>query len=184
MSNKWAELVPIPPPEDINSDMTPVSASAMLAKFGSPGIPHPDCGKLTVGRFRQRIVTKWVGPFQTEGFDVAVERLHQAFVALKADTDWEQSDSLFNSLKSAGMLCVRKRRGSDAWSNHAWGTGVDLYCGSEVVPQGSHECHAGLLEFYPYLHAQGFYWGAEFSGKSIDGMHFELCAEVIAEIDY
>jgi len=176
----YSKLVPIPPPEDINSGMTPVSASAMLTKFGVPGVSNPDCGHVTNKRLQKRIKTMWVGPFQATGMDVAVDALHRAFLALKQDGNME----LFNAIKSAGMICVRKRRTSNQWSNHAWGTGIDLYCGHDVVPQGDRHTHLGLLEFYPYMHAQGFYWGAEFSGASCDAMHWELSAEAIAKIEY
>lgn len=178
----FARLVAIPPPQDINGGMTAVTSGAMLAKFGVPGRSDPGCGEVTNTRLERRMVTKWVGPFRVEGLDVAVEKLHQAFLNLR---DRDGNGELFEQLKTAGMLCVRLRRGSNSlWSNHSWGTAVDLYCGDEVVAQGSHECHAGILAFYGCLHEQGFYWGAEFSGKSIDGMHFELSAEEIAKIDF
>jgi len=35
------------------------------------------------------------------------------------------------------------------------------------------------LQLAPFLNKHGWYWGAGFSGKSIDGMHYELSEETI-----
>jgi hypothetical protein len=35
---------------------------------------------------------------------------------------------------------------------------------------------------FPFFNAHGWYWGAEFSGDSVDSMHFELAEETIRKI--
>src|SRR5262249_28770601 len=50
------------------------------------------------------------------------------------------------------------------------------------VPQGVRLAHRGNLLLAPYFSRHGWYWGAGFSGDSVDSMHFELAEETIAKI--
>jgi hypothetical protein len=39
--------------------------------------------------------------------------------------------------------------------------------------------YRGCLQLAPFFNKHGWYWGAGFSGKSVDSMHFELAEETI-----
>jgi D-alanyl-D-alanine carboxypeptidase len=84
------------------------------------------------------------------------------------------------AVKNEGMLCVRhKRNNPNSFSNHSWGTAIDLFFGADVVQQGKHKTHRGCLQLAPFFNKHGWYWGAGFSGGSVDSMHFELAEETI-----
>lgn len=176
----FAELVPVPAPEDMNSGLTPVTSEYMLERFGVPGHSDPDCGDVTNEKLKPRIVTEDCGPIRVTGFDEAVQSLQRIFAKVHAD-----NPELNAAINTAGMICVRLRRGSNTlWSNHSWGFAIDLYCGDGVVPQGSHQCHAGILALYPYFHEEGWFWGAGFSGGSIDPMHYEYAKETLEKVNF
>jgi hypothetical protein len=54
--------------------------------------------------------------------------------------------------------------------------------GADVVPQGVNLSHRGNLLLAPYFNRHGWYWGAGFSGDSVDSMHFELAEETVHKI--
>lgn len=147
----------------------------MLRIFGVPGQKTKDCSPAT-GTFKQRVVTKInVGPFSVSGLDIAVTALKAALAEAE-----EQIPDVVAALKSAGMLCVRhKRNDPSSFSNHSWGTAIDLFYGADVIPQGSHKTYRGILQLAPFFNKHGFYWGAGFSGGSVDSMHFELSEQTI-----
>jgi hypothetical protein len=84
---------------------------------------------------------------------------------------------LIENLQTDGMYNLRKIRGRDVWSNHAWGFAVDLNYGpGEELGDGL--VQAGLLELYPFFHKRGWYWGGGYHGRE-DGMHFEPSVSLI-----
>ena len=92
-------------------------------------------------------------------------------------------EDVFKAVKTDGMLCVRFRRGnSGLLSNHAWGTAIDLFFGKDSVPRGTRRTHRGNFLLFPFFNRHGWYWGAEFSGDSVDSMHFELAEETILKL--
>jgi hypothetical protein len=70
-----------------------------------------------------------------------------------------------------GCYAGRAKRTSTHWSAHAWGIAVDLNV--ETNQQGT----KGNMdpEIIQVFRSHGFKWGGEFSGKSIDPMHFQYC---------
>jgi hypothetical protein len=150
----------------------------MLKLFGVPGQKTKDCSPAT-GTFKQRVVTRVdVGPFKVSGLDVAVDSLKAVFAEAE-----EQIPNVVAAVKSDGMLCVRHKRGNaNSFSNHSWGTAIDLFFGSAAVPQGTRKTHRGCLQLAPFFNKHGWYWGAGFSGKSVDSMHFELAEETIRHL--
>jgi hypothetical protein len=147
----------------------------MLKIFGVPGERTADCSPAT-GAFKRRVVSRVdVGPFKVSGLDVAVQSLKAVF-----DEAEEQIPNVIADVKNDGMLCVRhKRRDSNSFSNHSWGTAIDLFFGSAAVPQGKPVTYRGCLQLAPFFNKHGWCWGAGFSGKSVDSMHFELAEETI-----
>jgi hypothetical protein len=128
------DRVPIPPKEVMNVNLSPCSSATILKKLGKPGALSKDCSDPT-GAFKKRV--KWgvnLGPFKVSGLDYAVESLHQIFAAVK-----QKQPEVFAAVKSAGALCVRHRRKSPTlYSNHSWGTAIDIYFGKNAIPQGVH----------------------------------------------
>jgi hypothetical protein len=105
----------------------------MLEVFGIPGQKTQDCSPAT-GTFKKRVVARVdVGPFKVSGLDIAVQSLKAVFAEAE-----EQIPNVVAAVKSDGMLCVRHKRGNpDSFSNHSWGTAIDLFFGDDAVPQGS-----------------------------------------------
>jgi hypothetical protein len=150
----------------------------MLQKFGKPGNLTSECSGLT-GSIKQRVRSNFdVGPFKVTGLDFAVESLSQIFADVQ-----NKDRTLFEQVKTDGMLCVRARRHNPAhFSNHSWGTAIDIFFGNSFVDQGVHLTHRGNLALAPFFNQHGWYWGAGFSGDSVDSMHFELAEETIQKI--
>jgi hypothetical protein len=84
------------------------------------------------------------------------------------------------------MVCCRAVRGSTSnFSNHSWGSAVDIRFGgsSDVVGDGWTE--QGLLALYPYFYVRSWYWGAGFGSpdpKREDAMHFEASDQLIRKL--
>jgi hypothetical protein len=172
----FSDIVPLP--SQMNQGLSACRADLMLEKFGKPGpltrtCSHPD-GAITA-RIKYGVN---VGPFKVSGLDYAVESLTQVFSQIASD-----QPAIHAAIKTAGMLCVRSIRNSPShYSNHSWGTAIDLYFGTGVLPQGNPHTQRGFLDIYQIFNQNGWYWGAGFSGMSVDSMHFELANETIAKM--
>jgi hypothetical protein len=70
---------------------------------------------------------------------------------------------------------------SQNFSNHSWGTAIDITINGALDPRGNGTTQLGLLRLHPYFKAEKFYWGAGFSGGFEDSMHFEASEELIRE---
>lgn len=145
-----------------------------MAALGNPGIPQDSCG--TPSAALQKLTkTASVGPFRATGLTPAVDALTRVFAAVKS-----AKPDLYALLGTEGMSCVRYVRGSTSvFSNHSWGTAIDITIGGQLTPQGSTTVQQGLVELAPFMRAERFFWGAAFS--TADGMHFEASEELIRE---
>jgi len=65
------------------------------------------------------------------------------------------------------------------WSNHAFGSAVDLTVDGILDAHGDNCIHRPLLDIAPYMYAQKLYWGAGFSSE--DAMHFEVSKQLAQE---
>jgi hypothetical protein len=175
---KLSDRVPIPPKDTMNTGLSPARQATMLTKFGKPGQLTKDCSDPSV-KFKKRLKFGVdIGPFKVSGLDFAVESLRQIFAEVQ-----QQLPDVFNAVKNDGMLCVRARRKAPLiFSNHSFGTAIDLFFGTEAVPQGVHLAHRGNLLLFPFFNRHGWFWGAEFSGDFVDSMHFELAEETILKL--
>ena len=173
-----SDIIPLPDMKLFNKGLTPVTAGQMIKWLGVPGPLTPNCSPPT-GAFAAHVVRHVsASVLIVTGYGAAVKLLQDAL----NDAATQVRDA-FNGLETAGMLCVRSRRGNTKlYSNHSWGCAIDLYYGKDVVPQGVRKCHRGLVALAPFMNKHGWYWGAGFSGKSVDSMHFELAAETMARI--
>src|SRR5260370_34693832 len=168
-------LVDIPPRNTFNQNLTSASEATMLQILGVPGAKTKDCSPAT-GAFKQRVVARVdVGPFKVNGLDIAVQSLKAVF-----DEAEQQIPNVVAAVKNDGMLCVRhKRMNANSFSNHSWGTAIDLFFGTGAVPQGSTKTHRGCLQLAPFFNKHGWYWGRGISG-SLRGRHdFELAEQTI-----
>ena len=170
----YTTLEPKPSASSINNGITSPSPSYMKGVLGVPGALTTNCSPVTDSTLKQKIVTKNVGPFSVTGLKPAVEAVERVFAAVKRD-----KPTLYSQLGTAGMLCVRKVRGGSDFSNHSWGTAIDIKISRKTDAVGDNKTQLGLRELYPYFRGEGFYWGAEFPKE--DSMHFEVSKEKIAD---
>ncbi len=174
----FRDHVPLPPLGSVNIGLSACRQRTMLARFGAPGALTSHCSD-PIGPFASRVrLRASVGPFKVSGLDYAVESLRQALEAAQLN-----DPDLVSELKNDGMLCVRARRHNPGvYSNHSWGTAIDLFFGENDIEQGTPLVQRGILKLVPYLNAQGWYWGGGFSDESVDSMHFELADETILRL--
>ena len=167
--------VQITPSNTFNANLSSCPESTMLQLFGTPGELTKDCSAAS-GPFKKRLKGPFdAGPFRVTGLDSAVASLAEVFKDVQND-----DPALFAEVRTAGMLCVRaKRSNPNQFSNHSWGTAIDIFFGDAVVPMGDEETHRGNLLLAPFFNKHGWYWGAGFSGGSVDSMHFELAKETV-----
>ena len=162
----------------MNTGLSPANSSTMLTKLGRPGALTKNCSN-PLGKFKKRIKFGVdVGPFKVSGLDFAVESLRQIFAEVH-----QQLPDVFAQVKNEGMLCVRHRRKAPTlFSNHSFGTAIDIFFGTNVIDQGTHLTHRGNFLLFPFFNRHGWYWGAEFSGDFVDSMHFELAEETVLKL--
>lgn len=172
-SGDYTRLEAKPLRDSVNQGLTSPSATVMRGLLGTPGALTTDCSSVTNPNLKRLIVTQNVGPFTATGLKPAIETLRDIFTNVK-----RENPQLFSQLGSAGMLCVRKVRGGSSFSNHSWGTTIDIKINGRLDAQGDNRTQAGLKALYPYFHKAGFYWGAGFSTLE-DSMHFEASKELV-----
>lgn len=171
----YQELVTLPSGLRSQSGYTYLKSSTMLNMWGQPCPLTTDCTTVTNTKLKAQIVTRTIGKFRVTGMSRALDALERAL-----NNVYYYEPSLYAALGNSGMLCCRAIRGSStSWSNHSWGAAIDFNIGGTLDPRGDGKAQRGLHELYPYMHAQGFYWAAGYSGSSEDAMHFEIANEVM-----
>ncbi len=177
----YSRMVKAPGPDSINTHYSACRATTLLAAFGRPGKLSKDCSPVTNKKLYKSIVTASVGPFKLTGHRVFLNILTDMFKEV-LDKDKE----LYEQINTAGCLCCRAIRGvPGAYSNHSFGTAVDVYFGARNDIVGDGRCQMGLLALYPYAHERGLYWGAEFgknNPKREDSMHYEMSDELVRRL--
>ena len=155
------------------SNLSYLKQSTILDLFGAPGPKHRKgtggqyCGKVTNSKLLKELVTEDVGPFKVTGLKKATAAYKRIFAKVK-----REKPSLYRQLGTAGSLCQRLIGStSQSYSNHAWGSAIDIKINGQLDTWGDGRTMIGLKELAPYFHAEGFYWGAGYSKE--DSMHFE-----------
>lgn len=172
----YGELVPVPKRSNINSGLHSAHPKTLEAVLGIPRLElDSKCRQITDQPLLARMRTANVGPFYATGLLEALESLQRVFAAVK-----KTLPELHAVVGSAGMLCVRLARGSEAPSSHAWGTAIDLTIDGILDVRGDNMTQRGLLKLYRHFHAEGWYWGAAFPTE--DAMHFELAEETVLQL--
>jgi len=165
----YTALIGIPSHDSINTGLSPMNTDKLRHQFGDP-CAHmtADCQPVTSPHLATRMMTQRITPtFRATGMDYAISDLLTILQQVEI-----KDPALYALVGSAGMLCARFVRGSNSViSNHSYGLAIDLTIGGILTPRGSSTITYGLLALYPYFHAAGWYWGAEF--PTTDAMHFE-----------
>lgn len=173
------EEFPVPAASAMNTGIEPCPTSYLEHLFGLPiARPFPkDCAESDHASsfWEKRFKSLDVGPFNVTGHHLAVKLLEESLRAVKlADSE------LYNSLSSAGMLCLRHVRGNPhILSNHAMGLAVDFKFKGVLPPRGDKKVLGGTLRLYQILKTFGWFWGAEF--RIDDDMHFEVGSAKVRE---
>jgi hypothetical protein len=178
-TDDFGALVPIP--TGINPGVTAAQQDTMVRIFGKPCSLKADCTAVTNDKVKQLLVTKNVGPFTVTGIRPVVEALTRIFKKVK-----EEKPELHRVLGTAGVLCCRRVRResgppSPNFSNHSWGTAIDLKIKGALDPRGDGKTQKGILLLAPYFNEERFFWGAGFRGRSEDAMHFEASDKLVRE---
>ena len=172
----------VPVPVGINPGVSAARQATMLSILGRPGELTENCSPVTDQRLARLMVESAdVGPFQVTGIRPAVEALQRLFAAVR-----QAEPALFSSLGTAGMLCVRRVRRtspppSPNFSNHSWGTAIDIKIDGVLDPVGNGQAMRGLVLLHPFFNAERFFWGAGFGGGGEDSMHFEASDELVQD---
>ena len=176
-SDKFTELLPMPPRNTINIGLSPLSNRIMLEKLGKPRESFSsDCQPITNATLKAMVAIESVGPFRVQGLKPVIASLRLVL----ADVN-EKLPELYSVLGTAGMLCCRYVRGStSAISNHSWGTAVDLTISGKLDARGDGKVQTGLALLAPIFNARGWYWGAGFPTE--DGMHFEPSMSLLNQL--
>jgi len=168
-------------PRGINQGLSSAKNTTMLQLLGMPrDRVTRKCLSVVNEPMKSLVVTRSVGPFRVTGIAPAVDSLKSIMSKIKRD-----EREVYDSLTTAGMLCVRLIKGSKKLSNHSWGCAIDIGIdgkldGLKNGPTGRHDGKtlAGLAAMAPYFNKAGWYWGVGFSSFE-DGMHFEVADQTI-----
>jgi D-alanyl-D-alanine carboxypeptidase len=176
----FGALVPIP--GSINRGVTAAQQRTMLDIFGRPCSLSAECTSVTNAKVKRLLVTRDVGPFRVEGIRPMVEALTRIFErAQRAEPE------LMRVVGTAGVLCCRRvrrkppRPPSRNFSNHSWGSAIDLTIKGKLDPVGNGTTQFGILLLSPFFNEERFFWGAGFRGENEDAMHFEASDELVRD---
>ena len=179
-TDDFGALVPIPP--GINAGVTAAQQATRVRIFGKPCSLKADCTAVTNEKVKKLLVTRSIGPFSVTGIRPAVDALTRIFKKVK-----EEKPELHRVVGTAGVLCCRRVRReagqppSPNFSNHSWGTAIDLKIRGALDPRGDGKTQMGILLLAPYFNEERFFWGAGFRGRSEDAMHFEASDKLVRE---
>ena len=179
----YLEKIPKPAPSTVNVGLSSPKPAFLRTLLGEPRSSYTgNCQPIT-GPFKNRIVTKSVGPFKCNGFDLAVNALADILAAVK-----KEIPDLYAILGQDGMACARRvkllqkdgsiKLGKNP-SNHSWGLAIDITLNGALDKQGDDKCYRGLLILSRYFNAAGWYWGVSFPTE--DGMHFEVAQSTLKQ---
>lgn len=174
----FGDLVPIP--GSINRGVTAARQKTMLELFGRPCPLNAECTAVTSAKVRRLLVTRDVGPFTVQGIRPMIEALARIFERVK-----REEPALIRVVGTAGVLCCRRvrrapgRPPSRNFSNHSWGSAIDLTIKGRLDPRGNGTTQFGILLLAPFFNEERFFWGAGFRGESEDAMHFEASDELV-----
>ena len=174
--DSYAQVVNLAGRRTVNENINVSSPSFLLETFGPPReVLSDDCEPMTNPKLKAMLVTEDVGPIRVSMLRPAVDSMREVFKKIEAaDPD------LYARISTAGALCVRRIRGSQASvSTHAFGLAVDLNIDGVLDTLGDGRTQLGLTILADFFMAEGWFWGAAFSRE--DSMHFEVSREMITK---
>ncbi|MCW3061173.1 MAG: hypothetical protein JWQ02_2994 [Capsulimonas sp.] len=171
--------VPLPSPNDVNTDLTSPSQHAMMHFLGVPGALTSSCSDSTNAHVRELLSPITIGGATFHGLKPFVDLVDDALT----DAD-NAHPGIRAALRCDGVICVRHQHGfPNVFSNHSWGTAIDLFFGNAPVPQGNPTTQSGILALVFHFHKRGLFWGGGFHKRSrVDSMHFEASEELMAKL--
>ena len=157
-----------------NKGITQPRNSVMLEVLGAPRDSKTvDCSGVTQPRLKALLETRQVGPIKVTMLKPALESLERIVAKLQAT-----EPDIYAALGTAGALCARLIRGSSSsWSNHSWGTAIDLKLEGRLDGFGDGGTQFGLLLLAELFNEEGWFWGATYNRE--DSMHFEVGVETL-----
>lgn len=157
-----------------NKGISQPNNRVMLEVLGVPRSNQTvDCSGVTQPRLKALLETRQVGPIRVTMLKPALESLERIIATLK-----ENEPDIHDALGTAGALCARLIRGSSSsWSNHSWGTAIDVKLQGRLDGFGDGGTQFGLLLLAELFNKEGWYWGATYNRE--DSMHFEVGVETL-----
>lgn len=167
----YAELGIDPPAA--NGGLTPADPDGLLAWLGPPSDADvgPDCAPASEA-FAARLVREPLGKDAVMLLAPATESLRAVMARIAAE-----APELHARLGTAGGLCIRTVRGSQALSVHAFGIALDLTVDGVLDAFGDGRASAELAQVAPFFVAEGWFRGAGL--RSDDAMHFEASRALV-----
>ncbi len=146
----------------------------MLEVLGVPRSTKTiNCSGVTNPRLKALLETRQVGPIRVTMLKPALDSLERIVSKLK-----QSEPDIHDALGTAGALCARLIRGSSSsWSNHSWGTAIDVKLQGRLDGFGDGGTQFGLLLLAELFNDEGWYWGATYNRE--DSMHFEVGVETL-----
>lgn len=175
--DSYAQVVLIANRRDaVNEKLTTATPSFLEGMLGRPReVLTDDCEPMTNETLKAMLVVEDVGPIRVQMLKPAVESMRRVFDKVRS-----VDEDLYNRISTAGSLCVRRIRGSQAsLSSHAFGLSVDLNIDGHLDTLGDGKTQLGLTILADFFEAEGWIWGAGFGRE--DSMHFEVSREKLEE---
>jgi hypothetical protein len=153
----WRTRTPLAAYSDVNRGLSCPTSAQMTKLLGDP---HD---KASQGKLH----TSYVGPLHVTGREEALTSLASIMTQVKTDLP-----DLYKVLGTQGMYVLRNIRGRSCYSNHSWGTAIDVTVDELLVNLGDTSSCKGLDALVPYFNNAGWYWGGGYHRRK-DCMHFE-----------
>ncbi len=174
VQDAYADLVLIADRAIINQGTEVATPSFLEGFLGRPrAVLSDDCEPMENPKLAAMLVTEQVGPIKVQMLQPAVDSLKRVMDTIKqVDTD------LYDSIGTAGSLCVRRIRGTiDRTSSHAFGLAVDLTIAGRLDGFADGKTQLGLTMIQDIFRSEGWAWGAGFGRE--DSMHFEVSRKTL-----
>lgn len=164
-------------PRTVNGQLRAPTPAMLTEMLGRPReVANHTCQPVTEESLASLMTTDNIGPFRVTLLAPAIESLRKVMARVETE-----APELIALIGSAGGLCVRYVQGrSDVFSNHSWGTAVDLKVGETLDMPRDGRVTAGLARIAPFFIEEGWFWGAGFTAFE-DSMHFEISEQKLQE---
>jgi peptidoglycan hydrolase-like protein with peptidoglycan-binding domain len=153
----WRTRTPLPPAGTVNVGLTCPSSRQMEEILGDPHNARTT-SRLKRGHFGSEPIT---------ALEPALASIDSVLARVKSDVP-----DLYAVLGTAGMYALRNIRGRNCYSNHSWGTAIDVKVDGLLVALGASYSCKGLDVLCRYFNDAGWYWGGGYHSRK-DAMHFE-----------